>query len=214
MIPAMKIIVFGATGGTGREIVKQALEHGHDVTAFVRNPAKLNLTHERLNTARGDVMDAASVDAAMPGHDAVLIAIGHRRYLGPSRVLSRGTQNIVNAMKTHFVRRLVCETALGVSDSTGRLGLYYTLFVVPVILPFYWYDKGRQEKIVRESNLEWVIVRPGQLTNGRKRGQYKHGPKVGNYLWSVSISRADTADFMLNQLGETPYLRTAVGVCY
>jgi len=210
----MRVIVFGATGRTGRQVVAQALERGHDVTAFVRNPAKLGLSHQRLSVARGNVMDAASVEAAMPGHDAALVALGHRRYLGPSHVLSHGTQNIVDAMKTHFVRRLVCETSLGVGDSFGRLGLYFTLFVIPVILPFYWYDKGRQESVVRGSSLDWVIVRPGQLTNGRKRGQYRHGPKVGNYLWSVSISRADVADFMLNQLGETPYLRTAVNICY
>ncbi len=210
----MRLIVFGASGGTGREIVKQGLERGHDVTAFVRNPAKLKLSHERLRVTRGDVLDAASVHAAMAGHDAALVAVGHRRYLGPSSILSQGTLNIVAAMKHHGVRRIVCETALGVGDSTGRLGLYYTLFVIPVILPFYWYDKGRQERIVRESDLEWVIVRPGQLTNGRKRGQYRHGPRVGNYLWSVSISRADVADFMLNQLGDTPYLHRAVGLCY
>ena len=214
MLRAMQIIVFGATGGTGQEIVKQALERGHDVTAFVRNPDKVKMTHDRLSIVRGNVMDAASVDAAMPGHDAVLVAIGHRRYLGPSNILSQGTRHVVNAMQRHGVRRMVCETALGVGDSAGRLGVYYTLFVVPVILPFYWYDKGRQERVVRGSNLEWIIVRPGQLTNGRKRGQYRHGPKVGNYLWSVSIARADVADFMLNQIGETPYLRTSVGVCY
>ena len=176
----MKVIVFGASGGTGREIVKQALERGHDVTAFVRNPAKVKISHERLKIARGNVMDAASVDAAMPGHDAALVAIGHRRYLGPSDTLSRGTTHVVAAMRMHGVRRIVCETALGVGDSAGRLGVYYTLFVIPFILPFYWHDKGRQERVVRESGLEWVIVRPAQLTNGRKRGQYKHGPRVGN----------------------------------
>ena len=210
----MKIIVFGATGGTGREIGTQAHERGHDVTAFVRNPSKLTLSHELLTVARGDVMDAASVDAAMRGHDAALLAVGHRRYLGPSNILSQGTRHVINAMKKHGVPRIVCETALGVGDSAGRLGAYYTLFVIPFILPFYWYDKGRQEQVVRESGLEWVIVRPSQLPNGRKRGQYRHGPYVGNYLWSGSISRADTADFMLNQLGETPYLRAAVGVTY
>jgi putative NADH-flavin reductase len=210
----MKLIVFGAGRGTGREIVMQALERGHDVTAFVRNPTRLQHSHERLRIARGDVMDSGSVDAAMPGHDAVLFAVGHRRYLGPSCVLSQGTRHVVDAMRRHGVRRLVCETALGVGDSTGRLGVYYTFFVIPFILPFYWYDKGRQERVVRESGLEWVIVRPGQLTNGRRRGQYRHGPKAGNYLWSVAISRADTADFMLSQLAQTPYLRTAVGVCY
>lgn len=210
----MRIIVFGASGGTGSELVRQAIERGHDVTAFVRNPAKLRVASDRIIVARGDVMDAASVDAAVRDHDAILIAIGHRRYLGPSKILSEGTRHILHAAREHGVRRVVCETALGVGDSAGRLGLYYTLFVVPFILPFYWYDKGRQERVVRDSSLDWVIVRPGQLTNGRRRGTYRHGPTVGSFLWSVSISRADTADFMLNQLGDTPYLRTAVGVCY
>jgi putative NADH-flavin reductase len=210
----MNVIVFGASGKTGRELVLQAIERGHRVTAFVRNPAKLKMSHRNLRIVRGDVMDPYSVDAAMPGHHAVLVALGHRRYLGPWTILSEGTRNIVEAMQTHAVRRIVCETALGVGDSAGRLGLYYTLFVIPFILPFYWYDKGRQERVVRESNLEFVIVRPAQLTRGRKRGRYKHGRRVGSYLWSASISRADTADFMLNQLEDTPYLDMAVGVCY
>ena len=210
----MKLLVFGASGKTGREIVLQALDRGHEVTAFVRDPAKVKLSHKHLRVVRGDVMDPYTVDAAMPGHHAVLVAIGHRRYLGPWTILSEGTQNIVDAMKTHGVRQLVCETALGVGDSAGRLGLYYTLFVIPFILPFYWYDKGRQERVVRESGLAWVIVRPAQLTNGRRRSSYKHGVRVGSFLWSASISRADTAEFMLNQLGETPYLEKAVGVCY
>jgi putative NADH-flavin reductase len=210
----MRVLVFGASGGTGREIVQQALDRGHDVTAVTRKPAKIKITHRRLRVVRGDVMDPYTVDAAMPFHDAVMIAIGHRRYLGPWTILSEGTANIVEAMKTHGVRRLVCETALGVGNSAGRLGLYYTLFVIPFILPFYWHDKGRQERVVRASGLDWIIVRPAQLTNGARRGRYKHGVRVGSYLWSASISRADTADFMLNQLGETPYLEKAVGVCY
>ncbi len=210
----MRIFVIGATGGTGRELVRQALKRGHPVTALVRNPARMRESHANLTVSKGNVMDPASLAPAMQGQDAVVCALGHKRWLGPSNILSQGTRNIVDAMKAAGVRRLVVETALGVGDSTGRLGLYYTLFVIPFILPFYWYDKGRQERVVRESGLDWIIVRPGQLTNGRKRGTYKHGPRVGNYLWSVSISRADTADFMLNQLSATPYLNTAVSVCY
>ena len=210
----MRILVIGATGGTGREIVKQALERGHDVVALARKPSKIKTQNDRLRVVQGDAMDPASVDAAVQGCDAVVCALGHKRYLGPSKILSEGTRNIVRAMEKHGVKRLVVETALGVGDSIGKLGVYYTLFTIPFILPFYWYDKGRQERVVRESSLDWVIVRPGQLTNGRKRGTYKHGPRVGNYLWSVSVSRADVADFMLNQLGDTPYLRKAPGLSY
>jgi putative NADH-flavin reductase len=210
----MQILVIGATGGTGREIVKQALERGHDVVALARNPSKITTKHERLRVVQGDVMDRASIEAAVQGCNAVLCALGHKRWLGPSNIVSEGTRNIVRAMEKHGVKRLVVESALGVGDSIGRLGLYYTLFTIPFILPFYWYDKERQERVVRASSLDWIIVRPGQLTNGRRRGTYKHGPRVGNYLWSVSISRADAADFMLNQLAETPYLRQAPGVCY
>jgi uncharacterized protein YbjT (DUF2867 family) len=210
----MRVLVVGATGGTGRELVQQALERGHDVVALARNPSKVTAQHVRLRVVRGDVMDAASLDAAVRGCDAVLCALGHKRWLGPSNILSQGTRNLARAMEKHGVKRLVVESALGVGDSVGRLGLYYTLFTIPFILPFYWYDKERQERVVRESSLEWVIVRPGQLTNGRKRGTYRHGPWVGSYIWSVSVSRADVADFMLKQLGESPYLRQAPGVSY
>jgi uncharacterized protein YbjT (DUF2867 family) len=210
----MRILVIGATGGTGRQIVAQALERGHDVVALARNPAKLDVTHDRLRVVKGDVMDPASLDEAVRGCDAVVCALGHKRWLGPSNILSQGTRNIVAAMEKNGVKRLVVESALGVGDSIGRLGVYYTLFTIPLILPFYWFDKERQERVVRASNLDWIIVRPAQLTNGRKRGAYKHGPRVGNYLWSLSIARADVADFMLNQLGATPYLRQAPGLSY
>lgn len=210
----MRILIIGGTRGTGREVVKQALERGHDVVALARKPSKIKTTHERLRIVQGDVMEPASVEAAVQGCDAVLCTLGHRRWIGPSNTLSEGTRNVVRAMEKHGVKRLVVVTSLGVGNSTGRLGLLYTLFTIPFILPFYWYDKGLQERIVRESSLDWVIARPGQLTFGRKRGVYKHGPRVGNYLWSVSISRADVADFMLNQLGDTPYLRQAPGLSY
>ena len=210
----MRILVIGATGGTGREIVKQALERGHDVVALARTPGKLDLKHDRLRVVKGDVMDPSTLDAAVKDVDAVVCALGHKRWLGPSNILSQGTRNIVAAMEKNGVKRLVVETALGVGDSIGRLGVYYTLFTIPFILPFYWFDKERQERVVRASNVEWIIVRPAQLTNGRKRATYKHGPRVGNYAWSVSISRADVADFMLNQLGDTPYVRHAPGLCY
>ena len=208
----MRLLIVGATGGTGRQLVAQALERGHQVTAFARNPARVKLQHERLRVVRGNVLDYASVERAVRGQDAVLSALGHKRWFYPNRILSDGTRNLLRAMEALGVRRFVCETSLGVGDSRGRMGLYYTLFVIPFILPFYFWDKGRQESVIRASPLDWTIVRPGVLTNGPRRGRYRHGPRVGSWIWTVRISRTDVADFMLNQLTDDTYLRSSPGV--
>jgi putative NADH-flavin reductase len=209
-----RVLIVGATGGTGRQLIAQALERGQTVTALVRNPSKLQLEHPRLRIVQGDVLDYASLEAAARGQEAVLSSLGHRRFFHPTRILSEGTRNLLRAMEAQGVRRFVCETSLGIGDSAGRMGLYYTLFVVPVILPFYFWDKTRQERVIAQSAVQWVIVRPGVLTNGEKRGSYRHGRDVGSFVWTVRISRADVADFMLNQLSDDAYLKTAAGVCW
>src|SRR2546428_11658129 len=122
----MLLLIIGATGGTGRELVKQALERGHQVTAFVRTPARLRLAYERLTVVRGDVLDRSSVEAAGRGHDAVPSALGHKRGFYPARVLSAGPANILGATGACGVRRLLCETALRRGESCGRMGVYYT----------------------------------------------------------------------------------------
>lgn len=208
----VSILIVGATGGTGRQLVTQALARGYTVTALVRNPSGLQIDHPKLTVLKGDILDPGSVEAAMLGQDAVLSALGHKQYFYPTRILSEGTTNILHAMETHGVRRFVCETSLGLGDSAGRLGLSYNLFVIPVILPFYFWDKTRQERAVAESSREWVIVRPGALTNRAARGSVKHGPAIGSFFLTVAISRADVAAFMLDQLTSSTYLRSAPGV--
>ena len=209
-----RILIVGATGGTGRQLVAQALERGYTVTALARDPSRLQVTHPRLTVVRGDVLDDASVDSATRGQDAVLSALGHNRYFGPTRILSRGTGNILRAMGAHGILRFVCETSLGIGESAFRLGLYYTLFVIPVILPFYFWDKTRQERAIAASRAQWVIVRPGVLTHGEKRGVVRHGSGIGNSLWPVRISRADVAAFMLDQLETDTYVGASPGVCW
>jgi uncharacterized protein YbjT (DUF2867 family) len=206
------VLIVGATGGTGRQLVAQALERGLTVTALVRNPSRLAVEHPRLTVVRGDVLDPDSVEAAMRGQDAVLCALGHKRFFYPTRILSEGTRNILRAMETHGVMRLICETALGIGDSAGRMGLYYTFFVIPVILPFYFWDKTRQERAIAQTDVDWAIVRPGALTNGALRGHVRHGSHVGSFLWTVRVPRADVAEFMLDQLTSNTYLRAAPGV--
>ena len=210
----LRILVIGATGGTGRELVRQALELGHEVTAFVRNPARLVIDNPNLRIVKGNVLDYATVESAMRGQNAVLCALGHKRWFYPNKILSDGTRNILRAMKTCDVPRLICESSLGIGNSVGRLGLLYTFLIGPLILPFVFWDKVRQEKLVEESDVDWVIVRPGALNNSPARGKYRHGRNLGNFLWTVRISRADVADFMLKQLTDDSYIGTAVAVCW
>lgn len=207
-----RILVVGGTGGTGRELIAQGLERGYQITALVRNAAALSEFGSRVAQVQGDVRDPVSVDRAMTGVDAVVSALGHKKFFGPSNLLSEGTGHMLAAMKAHQVRKLICVTSLGLGNSAGRMGLLYTLFVLPVVLPFYFWDKTRQERRIAQSDLDWVIVRPGRLTDAPARGQIRHGINEGNYLMTQSISRADVAAFMLDQLESDGYLRAAPGV--
>ncbi len=208
----LSVLVIGATGGTGRELVRQALEQGHQVTAFVRKPKKLKVEHPNLRVAQGNVLDYASVESAMRGQSAVLCALGHKRFFYPTRILSKGTENILRAMRVCNVPRLICESSMGVGNSAGRLGILATFFVVPLILPFIFWDKVRQEKLIEESDTDWVIVRPATLTNGPARGTYRHGSNVGNFILGGRISRGDVADFMLKQLTDDDNIGSAIGL--
>jgi putative NADH-flavin reductase len=209
-----RILIIGATGRTGRQLVAQALERGFAVTAFARDPSQLEMRHPRLTIAQGNVLDPASIEAAMPGHDAVVSALGHKRYFSLSSTHAQGTRHILEAMRRHKVRRFVCLTSLGLGDSAGRLGMPYNLFVIPLLLPIYFLDKARQERLIAKSDIEWIIVRPGSLNNGVKRERVNSGSKVGSYLWTVRVSRANVADFVLNQLTSDAYLRSAPGLAW
>jgi uncharacterized protein YbjT (DUF2867 family) len=209
----LEVLVIGGTGGTGRQVIQQALEQGHTVTALVRKPKKLKIEHPNLRVVQGNVRDYASVESAMGGQSAVLSALGHKRWFYPNKILSEGTRNILRAMKARNVPRFIGVSSLGVGNSVGRLGLLATFVFVPMILPFYFWDRLRQEKLIEESDADWVIARPGILTNGAATGSYRHGQNVGNFIIGKKISRADVADFMLRQLTDDAYIGTSPGIC-
>jgi putative NADH-flavin reductase len=209
----MKLLVFGATGGTGREIVAQALEQGHVVTVFVRNPAAISTKHDRLKVAQGDILDYPSVETAVQGQDAVLSALGVRK-LSKNTILSDGTKNIIQAMERHGVKRFICESSLGVGDSRGQLGWVFNVFIIPLFLRNVFRDKEAQEQYIQQSSLEWVIVRPAALTNGPRTGAYRSGFSPTDRTITAKISRADVADFMLKQLTDDSYLRKTPGLSY
>lgn len=210
----MKILIIGGTGKTGRELIKQGLNQGHIITVIARNPKKLKSENPKLRILKGNVLIPESIENAFEGQDVVLSALGHKRFFIKTNILSEGTKNVINLMKKNNVKRFICITSLGINDSKFKLGLYYTLFTIPVILMFYFLDKSKQEKLIMKSELDWTIVRPGQLTNGRKKSKYKHGSKVGNYILTKMISRADVAHFMLNQLNDKTYIHKPTGITY
>lgn len=212
----MNLLIFGATGGTGRELVKQALEKNHSVTAFARNPYAITHKHSNLRIIQGDVMNPASVEHSMKGHDVVLSSIGSpANKIGTIR--SEGTQNIIRAMGKKGLRRFVCQTSLGYADSKQLLDqtpLYFKYLIVPFLLKKGFADHNTQEQYIRQSNLDWIIVRPGILTDGDHTGAYKHGFPANDKTVKVKISRADVADFMLNQITDNTYLYKTPGLSY
>lgn len=203
----MKIAIFGASGGTGRELVKQALTQGHQVTAFVRDPARLQIEDKKLRVSVGDALNASSVGEAVARQEAVVVALGsHDRSNGCVRAL--GTANIIRSMESQNVCRLIVVSAGGVGDSYGQLPLIVKALVKTVLRKTYA-DHEQQERYVRDSRLDWVIVRPSMLIDGPATGRYHTGTADAR-LPGEKITRADVADFVLKQLTENCHLRQAV----
>lgn len=207
----MKLIILGSTGSIGAPLVKQALASGHTVTAFARDPAKVGVKHDKLNVVQGDVMDYPSVEKAVQGEDAVLCALGAG---GKGSVRSQGTKNIIRAMEKAGVRRLVCLSTLGIGDSWGNLNFLWKYIMFKGLLRQGYADHVSQEDSIKQSDLDWIIVRPGGFTDGEHTGEYRHGFSGTDRTIHLKISRADVADFMLKQVTDDTYLHKTPGLSY
>ncbi len=201
----MNMTIFGATGKTGIPLVRQALDAGHRVKAFVRTPAKMTITHENLQLVQGDVLDEAAVGRAIGGADAVLCVLGHVRG-SPADLQTRAMQHITAAMRTHGVKRLVDLTGAGVRDPQDHPKLSDRLVTMALrtIAPQILEDGNRHVEVIRASQTDWTVVRAPILTNGPRKGTYRVG-FVGKDS-GPRISRADVADFMLNEAQECRYV--------
>jgi putative NADH-flavin reductase len=207
----MKVLIIGATGATGRILMGEALAQGYVVTALARNPSTLAPEDHRLRVLEGNALDVSSVEAAVAGQDAVLSALGTRS-ARPTTLFSESTHNVIGAMDKHGVRRLVCITGVGVGDSKGHVGFLYDRIIRPFVVKNIYEDKERQEEAIKQSDLDWVIVRPAQLTDEPARGEYSVFLK-GSYT-ATKISRADVASFMLAQLTDDTYVRKTPVISY
>lgn len=207
----MRILIIGASRGAGAAAVEAALARGHEVTAFARRPESLGFDHPKLGTVRGSFHDAEAVGQAVPGHDAVIVAAGPgspETFKSNPTFYSQGVRLVVRAMRASGVRRLTVMSAVGAGDTKSIYGSIARLVAGAFRLPYEDYD--RQELEVRGSGLEWVIARPVWLTDGPATKTCVRHPGAERSLRSLSVSRADVAEFLIEAVESDTWLGKAV----
>jgi putative NADH-flavin reductase len=208
---SMKLLVLGATGGTGLEIVRQAIEHGHSVTAFVRSPERLKPFQDRVTVRQGDLLSSAELERAIIGHEAVLSGFGPRVPVSKAdrNLLQRFAVALTAAMPHTEVRRVIVES----------VGFLFKDSIVPpayllgrLFFPDTVRDASAMEQVFAASGLAWTIVRPPQLTDKPYTGKYRvREGRLPNF--GFKISRADVADFMLKAVENRSSIGKVVGIC-
>ena len=202
----MKILVLGATGGTGRLVVSDALAKGHSVVALVRSKAAAALPEAEL--IEGNVCNENILERALDSCDAVVSALGTGMGFRKVNLLTDATRAMISAITRSGARRLVCISALGVGDSHGHGGFVFDRVFQPMLLSEAYRDKGRQEGAIRASSLDWVIVRPAMLTDDPARGSIRAVIDLTS-INGGKIARADVARFVVDQLTTDTWLRKA-----
>jgi putative NADH-flavin reductase len=208
----MKLMIIGANGTVGTQLLLQALGRGYQVRAFVRNAEKINsIQHGNLEVCIGDVFNVSDISRNIKQVDAVLCALGDGRI---GRVRAAGTKNIIAAMTENRVRRLICQTTLGCGDSRGNLNFFWRRIMFGWFLKKAFVDHELQEQYVLSSELEWTVVRPSAFAKGIFTGKYQHGFGGDQTGLQLKITPADVASFMLDQLNTNQYLHKTTSISY
>jgi putative NADH-flavin reductase len=200
----MNLLVFGASGQTGQEVVREALSRGHSVSAFVRDPAKLGEVTGKVRVIRGDVADAGTVAQAMPMHDAVVSTLGVGTPLQHDPDVIAGIGHILTSMQDAGVRRLVHQSFIGVRESRAAVG-FVLRFIAPLPLRHEIADHETKEALIRASTLDWTIVRPPKLTLG-PRSTYRVGEDITTFAPVPTLTRSNVAHFILGELEQPQYV--------
>jgi uncharacterized protein YbjT (DUF2867 family) len=209
-MPSLRLLVVGASQGTGALTVSAALARGHQVTAFARSADKLAIEHPLLTKVAGSFHDAAAVDAAAAGQEAVIITVNASAGVfkeNPTYV-SSGVALVIEAMKRHGVPRLVLVSALGTGDSRPLLGWFVRTVLKDGLLKLPSQEHERKEALTRSSGLQWVIARPGRLTNGPALGRFVAQGEIAPV--PGSIARADVAEFLVTAAETDTWVGKAV----
>jgi uncharacterized protein YbjT (DUF2867 family) len=209
----MKLLVFGASGKTGREVVRQALARGFHVTAFVRDTARLPLAHGNLRLVTGEITDPKAVARAVSGHTGVISTLGVGTPLRHDPVVVEGVRTIARASEHASVERLVYLSTIGVRDSRDEAG-FVLKWLATTLIRHEVADHEVKEAAIQESFVDWTIVRAPTLTNGRLTAAYRVGEHIRARSPLPTISRADVADFLLRQLTDAAFIRKAVRILH
>lgn len=200
------VLIIGASRGIGLETVRLALESGHQVSALARSADDIAITHADLEKLNGSALEKSDVENAIEGCDVVITALGASPTLQPVRLFSTSMGLVIDAMQRHEVRRLIAVTGMGAGDTRGLGGLLYAKLLQPLLLGPIYQDKDREEAIIRQSDLDWTIVRPGFLTRFPRTGKYRALTDPSQWE-SGFISRANVADFLVQQINDKTYFR-------
>lgn len=209
-----KIVVFGASGRTGRLIVKKLLDKGYVVTAFVRDLKKLNgIKNSQFTQMPGSIHDYEAVLQVVQENDIVISALGTSNYL-PNTIISEGLDNILRAMKESGVNNLIFQSSLGVGESKGQLGLLYNLFLLPFLLRFVFRDKERQESLITSTTIDWTIIRPAHFIPFSIPIKYRAIVPPERPRILPLMSREHTAEFIVKECDIPKHSRKKVSLSY
>jgi len=196
----VKLVVLGGTSGTGRHVVTQALDKGHEVTVLARNRTKAGLDHPRFRVVDGDVRNSQALGEAMRGQDAVISTIGRGMSFKSENLIAQSVPGILATMQAQGIKRLMFTSAMGVGESYRDAPVMAKIFFRTLLRGIYA-DKAIGDQMIRNSRLEWTIVQPVQLNDGPLTRKYRAGERLP-MSGMPQISRADTAHFIVDRLGD------------
>lgn len=205
----MRVLIIGASKGIGLETTRDALDSGHDVRALARSATAIAISNPSLEKMRGNALKTEDVKAALVGVDVVIqtLGVGLGELFRPVHLFSDATRVLIQAMKIQGVKRLICVTGFGAGDSRASISCLQRL-PFQIVFGRAYDDKSLQEQLIKESELDWTIARPGVLTSGPRTGQYQILSESSQWRNGI-ISRADVAEFLVRQIGDQTYIRKA-----
>jgi putative NADH-flavin reductase len=203
----MRVLIIGASKGIGLETTRQALDAGHNVRALARSATEIAISNPSLEKMRGDALKTDDVETALVGVSVVIqtLGVGLGDLFRPVHLFSDASRVLIQAMKIQGVKRLICVTGFGAGDSRASISCLQRL-PFQIVFGRAYDDKSLQEQLIKESELDWTIARPGVLTSGPRTGHYQILSEACQWRNGI-ISRADVADFLVRQIGDQTYIR-------